>query len=71
MSERAFAPHCDPSVLHAPGTCRSCDLYPDWQHYRQVARISFTGDDSADLAPCPSDWFRPAASRDAWPGNRP
>lgn len=68
---RAYAPHCDPSILHAPGACRYCDEYPDWQAYRQVAGIAFTGQASDSLAPCPSTHFRSAEQRDAWYGNRP
>ncbi len=68
--KRAYAPHCDASVLHAPGTCEFCDLYPEWQEYRQLARISFTGQKSDQLAPCPSTYFRSAETVDRWPGNR-
>lgn len=66
---RAFAPHCDQSILHAPGACRFCDEYPDWQAYRTVARIAFTGQDDEGLAPCPSTTFRSAEVRDRWGGN--
>lgn len=73
---RAFAPHCDPTILHAPGKCEFCDDYPDWQAYRQTAGIAFTGE--ADelgvkhgIAPCPSTWFREPETRDRWSGNRP
>lgn len=41
--ERAFAPHCDGRILHAPGECWSCDLYPDWQKLRELWGIAFTG----------------------------
>lgn len=69
--DRAFAPHCDQSVLHAPGTCEACDHYPDWQAYRQVALINFSNEDDPTKAPCPSTAFRPAEVRDRWPGNVP
>lgn len=69
-ADRAYAPHCDQSILHAPGECRYCDLYADWQKYRTVARINFTGHTDAGLAPCPSEYFRPSEKRDRWPGNR-
>jgi hypothetical protein len=69
--ERCYAPHCDPSVLHAPGACEFCAEYPDWQHAREVQRINFTGEYDIDKAPCPSTYFRPVEVRDRWPGNRP
>lgn len=67
--ERAFAPHCDQAILHAPGACRYCDGYPDWQQFREVQRINFTGQSYPDKAPCPSEHFRAAAVRDLWAGN--
>lgn len=69
---RAYAPHCDSSVLHAPGQCAYCDHYPDWQAYRQVARIAFTGQDPKDdEVACPSDQRRGPAGAHVWRGNRP
>lgn len=44
--ERAYAPHCDQTILHAPGKCVYCDHFPEWQEYRKVAQIAFTGDDN-------------------------
>ena len=73
--ERAYMPHCDSSILHAPGACEHCDTYPDWQEYREIARIAFTGTDEElgseklGLAPCPSTWHRPPETRDRWYGN--
>jgi hypothetical protein len=73
--KRAYMPHCDSSILHAPGVCEYCDGYPDWQEYRQIARIAFTGTDEelgserVGLAPCPSTWFRSPGTRDRWGGN--
>lgn len=69
--ERAFAPHCDQTILHAPGVCEYCDHYADWQAVRDTQRINFTGEEDPDKAPCPSTYFRPSAYRDAWPGNTP
>lgn len=72
--ERAEAPHCDSSVLHAPGECIYCDHYPDWQAYRRQARIAFTGQPAGgdeSLAPCPSDYRRGQGGAHSWPGNRP
>lgn len=66
----AYAPHCDSTILHAPGLCKYCDMHPDWQEYRQVAHIAFTGQSPTDhRAPCPSTWFRDPLHRDAWYGN--
>jgi hypothetical protein len=67
--ERAFAPHCDSAILHAPGECRYCDLYPDWQELRQVWRVNFTGRMDHGKTPCPSVWFRDQLVRDLWGGN--
>lgn len=72
--KRAYMPHCDSSILHAPGACEYCDEYPDWQEYRKIARIAFSGTEdetgSSGLAPCPSTFFRAPEQRDAWGGNR-
>lgn len=38
------APHCDPLVLHEPGTCVFCDKYPDRQNARINRRVAFTGE---------------------------
>lgn len=66
---RAHMPHCDSSILHAPGECVYCDQYPDWQEMREIARINFTGKDDPGKAPCPSLYFRSAEVRDRWGGN--
>jgi hypothetical protein len=69
---RAFAPHCDGAVLHAPGECVYCDHYPDWQEHRRTARIAFTGHDPKDdEVRCPSEQRRPLERINRWPGNRP
>lgn len=66
-------PHCDQSVLHAPGECRFCDECPDWQAYRQLAGIAFTGHEPKPLydggppeAPCPSDYRRGTGHAYSW-----
>lgn len=64
-------PHCDQSILHAPGTCDFCDKYPYAQALRAQWRINFTGEHDDDKAPCPSEYFRSGELRDRWPGNRP
>lgn len=71
MAERAWAPHCDQSVLHSPGTCSHCDKYPDWQHGREVQRINFTGEYDDSKVMCPSEWFRDVGTIERWPGNTP
>ena len=64
-------PHCDQAILHAPGVCRICDLYPNWQHLRELWRINFTGEYDVAKAPCPSVYFREVGVRDRWGGNVP
>ena len=75
---RAFAPHCDQRILHAPGDCWACDLYPDWQKLRELWGIAFTGHQPKDevlrvdqheepvavrrMLPCPADYNRPPDS---------
>ena len=69
---RAFAPHCDARILHEPGSCWSCDLYPDWQVLRKLWGIAFTGQKpkieqhgegdytfTTRELPCPADFNRP------------
>ena len=70
-SVRAEYPHCDPDVLHAPGTCRHCDMYPDRQAARMGLRINFTGGNVAGRSRCPSEGKRSRREIHAWPGNRP
>jgi hypothetical protein len=73
--DRYTAPHCDSSILHAPGVCQYCDKYPDWQYYRSLANIAFTGAENElggeHTAPCPSTYFREPEKRDLWGGNVP
>lgn len=64
-------PHCDQTILHAPGKCEFCDRRPDWQQIREAWRINFTGESDENKAPCPSEYFRSGELRDRWPGNRP
>lgn len=64
-------PHCDPSVLHAPGECKYCDERPDWQEYREMAGIAFTGHEpDRDQTMCPSEIRRGIRQIEQWPGNR-
>lgn len=73
MRERAYAPHCDPSILHSPKSCIYCDEYPDWQQYRILASIAFSDEQPVPdgKSPCPSSWFRSPLLRDLWSGNVP
>ena len=66
------APHCDQSVLHAPGTCPYCDDRPQWQALRVVWRIAYTGEQPTDgQIACPSDFRRGLGGAHVWPGNTP
>lgn len=70
---RAFAPHCDQRILHAPGDCWACDLYPDWQKLRELWGIDFSGHSTDGKLPCPADYHRPpgsASDHRNWPNNR-
>jgi hypothetical protein len=69
---RAYAPHCDQAVLHAPGECQYCDEYPDWQEYRIVAQIAFTGHEpEGQQVRCPAEQRRPINTINRWYGNVP
>lgn len=70
---RAFAPHCDQRILHEPGSCWACDLYPDWQKLRELWGIAFTGAPTSGDMPDPADYHRPPGSLSdhrQWPNNR-
>lgn len=71
FENRLPLPHCDQSILHAPGVCDFCDKYPYEQSLRLQWRINFTGEHDENKAPCPSEHFRSERDRDNWPGNRP
>ncbi len=67
-------PHCDQSVLHAPGECKYCDSYPEWQALRVVWGIAFTGHNPTESdakIPCPSDYVRGTGGAHVWYGNQP
>lgn len=77
-------PHCDQRILHAPGECTYCDMFPSWQELRDNWGIAFTGHPPIDVdlallgrrdrqLPCPADYNRlPGTPFDhqRWPGNR-
>ena len=62
---KAPYPHCDSNVLHAPGECRYCDMYPELQADRKRYGINFTGH-----GPDPATAQRPLEVINRWPGNR-
>jgi hypothetical protein len=35
-------PHCNAQVLHAPGDCHYCDMYPNQQAERKASNTPFT-----------------------------
>lgn len=67
----AQSPHCDANVLHAPGECVYCDMYPDRQKRRVESAVNFTGEHLSHKTSCPSEVVRPLAIINKWPGNRP
>ena len=50
-------PHCDQRILHRPGTCRYCDMNPEWQELRIAWGIAFSGEEPDNTQPiaCPAD----------------
>ena len=65
-------PHCDQSVLHAPGECEHCDTRPDWQALRELWGIAYTGHvPTGRQMRCPSDHRRGTGEAHVWGGNRP
>ncbi len=59
-------PHCDSLVLHAPGECVYCDMYPDAQAKRLVDGVNFTGHGED-----PASAVRPLEIINRWGGNVP
>lgn len=66
-------PHCDSDILHAPGECAVCDLYPSKQKARILEQVAFTGHEPLpSQQPCPADARRPPDSSSwhgRWHGN--
>lgn len=64
----AVYPHCNAEVLHAPGSCRYCDLYPDRQDARMASQTPFTPAEAngwmGNVAVAPEDRPETALSRD-------
>jgi hypothetical protein len=66
------APHCDQSVLHAPGECAYCDRYPKRQQGRIDAKIAFTGGPVPEFgSQDPATLARPLEKINLWHGNVP
>jgi hypothetical protein len=63
-------PHCDQHVLHAPGACEFCDMYPDMQQDRVDRGVNFTGETDPTKLPCPA-WARRGSNCQVWAGNTP
>lgn len=63
-------PHCDSSILHAPGLCQYCDKHGDWQELREAWGINFTGETDEGKLPCPAD-ARRGDKHMLWGGNLP
>jgi hypothetical protein len=68
--DHSKVPHCDSRVLHAPGECRYCDGFPEWQQARRVWGINFTGHHDKGFRKCPSESSRGLKTIEQWPGNR-
>jgi hypothetical protein len=75
-----ISPHCDPRVLHEPGECSTCDVFPQYQALRILWGVNFTGgkkgmmDEDPDnwkALPCPADFARGDLQAHNWYGNRP
>ena len=62
-------PHCDPRVLHSPGTCEACDTAPELQQYREMLGLQYTDELQANDALLPGQ-TRTRASAERWGGNR-
>jgi hypothetical protein len=67
-------PHCDARVLHQPGECSICDLYPEDQQDRITDGIKYTGKDDRPIGdlkfPCPAEEAR-GDNCQRWTGNLP
>jgi len=67
-------PHCDELVLHRPGTCDVCDLYPRSQGARLWMGVAFTNDPiphPLGFMGCPALERRGIGVINSWYGNRP
>ena len=64
-------PHCEHRVLHPPGDCEFCDMYPDLQKKRIDEGVNFTGEGDPNKKPCPAEEARGLENVNAWHRNRP
>jgi hypothetical protein len=71
LLKHAKYPHCDMYVLHKPGQCEYCDLYPQRHVDRITAGINFTGEKVPGFAPCPAEVRRELSTINMWYGNIP
>lgn len=69
-SDRAYMPHCDQRILHAPGECVHCDKFPEWQEARVHQMVNFTGHTDPHCSADPAS-ARTLEHMNRWPGNRP
>ena len=70
MEPKPHPIHCDPFVLHKPGSCQFCDKYPGLQQERIDNGINFTGEYDKNKEGCPSELRRPLDYIERWPRNR-
>lgn len=70
MQEARF-PHCDNLVLHAPSTCKYCDMYPEEQQARIRDGVNFTGEGDPNKRTCPAEERRKLDIINRWYGNVP
>lgn len=71
MQDHPKMPHCDQYVLHAPGECKYCDMYPEAQQKRVADKINFTGHHEHGKTVCPSEERRSIKIIHNWYGNAP
>lgn len=66
-----MAAHCDSNVVHSPGKCSYCDLYPEIQQLRIDHNINFTDESDDSKQPDPATLARDINTINAWAGNQP
>jgi hypothetical protein len=62
-------PHCDPRILHPPGTCKYCDE-SGLQEVREAWNIAYTGQPEEGKTPCPGEAARGLDNLNRWGGNQ-
>lgn len=64
--------HCDQRVLHSPGYCQYCDMYPEAQQKRVELGYDFTNDKPGTREhSCPAIQTRGWDNLNGWGGNQP